>query len=160
MVLTSAGRVADSLLSSDSTGQAKVRWTLGPTTGSQRLTVSLAGADTTLTVTARARAGAPDTLMFVAPPATGTAGRALPKPVVVQVADAQGNPVPGRTVVFTATGGGSSPARAVTDSTGRARVRWTLGRKAGAMSLVGKVAGSDVKGTLTVAAKVRARPAP
>lgn len=160
VVLTAAGRVADSLLSTDSTGQAKVRWTLGPTAGAQRLTARLAGDDTAVAVAARARAGAPETLMFVAPPSTVTAGRALAKPVVVQVADAHGNPVPGRSVVFTATAGTSSPARAVTDSTGRATVRWTLGRRAGAMSLVGKVAGSEVKGTLTVAAKVKARPAP
>lgn len=159
-VATSAGRLSDSLISTDSAGQAKVRWTLGQAAGPQRLTARLAGTDAAAEVTARARSASPASLVFVAPAATAVAGQPLPKPVMVQVTDTYGNPVPDRAVVFAATSGKTAPVRAVTDSAGQVALRWTLGAKAGPATLAAKVAATDVKGTLSLTVKVKPRRAP
>jgi hypothetical protein len=159
-VAASSGRVADSVVSTDSTGQARIRWTLGLLPGVQRVTLRLRREDTPVEAVANARPGSPARLAFVAPPATATVGRAPGKPLMVEVTDAYGNPVPDRTIGFTATSGKLSSARATTDTSGRATVLWTPGGKAGAATLVAKVAGSEVTAKHTLAAKVKPRPAP
>ena len=159
-IAASAGRTSDSVVTTDSAGQAKVRWTLGPLAGAQRFTAQLAAGKSAVEATARARAGAPAKLAFVAPPSSATAGRALARPVVVEVTDRLGNPLAGRTVLFSTGSGTRSPARAVTDSLGHAVVRWTPGTRPGSVSLVAKVASTDLRATLTLTTKVKARPAP
>jgi hypothetical protein len=62
----------------------------------------------------------------------GSAGAALPNPLVVSVQDQYGQLVPNATVTFTPTGGGSvAPTTAVTDASGRAQTVWTLGTTGG-----------------------------
>jgi Glucodextranase, domain B/Carboxypeptidase regulatory-like domain len=72
---------------------------------------------------------------------SGTIGAVLPAPLVVQVSDASGNPLPGRTVLFQIAAsngsllGNAGPDRyfrATTDTTGQAQVTWTLGTRSGA----------------------------
>ncbi|MEH1863691.1 MAG: N,N-dimethylformamidase beta subunit family domain-containing protein [Nostoc sp.] len=60
---------------------------------------------------------------------TGTAGAALPNPLLVQVKDGAGNPQSGVTVNFAVTNGGGSvsPASAVTNASGQASTTLTLG---------------------------------
>jgi hypothetical protein len=69
---------------------------------------------------------------------TGTAGNALPNPLVVQVNDGSGNPQSGVTINFAVTtGGGSvSPTSAVTNANGQASTVLTLGAASGATSPV------------------------
>ena len=57
------------------------------------------------------------------------AGAALPDPVVVRVADAEGAPVAGATVAFTpgTDHGTADPAEVLSDAEGLARTVWTLG---------------------------------
>jgi len=64
---------------------------------------------------------------------SGTINTALPNPLVVQVTDSRGNPIPGVTVVWTAeTGGGSvSEANTTTGADGRTSVIRILGSAAG-----------------------------
>ena len=64
-------------------------------------------------------------------PTSALAGSTLPQPVTVLVTDSLRNPVAGALVAFTSRAGKLSAARARTDTTGRARVRWTLGAGAG-----------------------------
>jgi hypothetical protein len=92
-------------------------------------------------------------LAFVNPPETGTAGRPLPKPLVVQVTDAHGNPLGGQTVVFRATSGSVVPARGLTDAHGRTSVLWTLGPRSRRPQLAGTIAGTRVSHTLTLSAR-------
>lgn len=63
---------------------------------------------------------------------SGTAGTALPNPLVVQIKDSAGNPQAGTTVSFAVTtGGGSvSPTSAVTNANGQANTVLTLGTTA------------------------------
>ena len=74
---------------------------------------------------------------------SGPAGTTLPAPLVVQVNDAGGNPVQGRTVTFTvADGDGSTGAgTAVTGTDGRASTTFTTGSVAGAAQRVSVTVG-------------------
>ena len=159
-LLPAAGRPADSLLTTDSTGRAKAVWTLGRTAGLQRMTVRLDGEKAESEITAVARAGKAAKLAFVRPPEAAVAGRPLPKPLVVQVTDAYGNPLGGRTVVFKSTSGSVTPARALTDADGRATVRWALGPKSRRPELSGAVASTEVRGSVVLSARpaLSARP--
>jgi hypothetical protein len=148
-----AGRLADSSVTTDSTGHTKVLWTLGRSAGLQRMVVRLAGDTVETEVTALARPGKPAKLAFVGPPETARPGRPLPKPLVVQVTDAYGNPLGGRTVVFTPSSGTVTPTRGLTDVDGRTQVRWTPGPKSKKPELAGSVAGSDVIRSLVLSAR-------
>lgn len=152
-LLPAAGRPADSVLTTDSTGAAKVAWTLGGTAGLQRMVVRLDGRRAEIEVTAVARPGKPAKLAFINPPQKGTSGRPLPKPVVVQVTDAYGNPLGGQTVVFRVTSGSVAPARGLTGADGRTSVRWTLGPKSKRPQLSAAVPSSDAKGGLALSAR-------
>ena len=58
-------------------------------------------------------------------------GHELPDPLVVQVLDADGRPVPGQLISFVVTSGNGTlfvPA-GITDAQGRAQTRWTLGTR-------------------------------
>jgi hypothetical protein len=87
---------------------------------------------------------------FVNPPEAGNAGRPLPKPLVVQVTDAYGNPLAGQTVIFKATSGSIAPARGLTDADGRTSIRWTLGAKSKRPELAATVAGTRVSRVLSL----------
>lgn len=66
----------------------------------------------------------------------GPAGGLLPDPVRVRVFGSDEQPLPGVTVTFTPTEGGSvDPSSAVTDTDGIATTRWTLGNTVGQTSL-------------------------
>ena len=148
-----AGRLADSSVTTDSTGQTRVLWALGRPAGLQRMVVRLAGDTVETEVTALARPGKPAKLAFVSPPETARAGRPLPKPLVVQVTDAFGNPLGGQTVVFKPSSGSVIPTRGLTDADGRTTVRWTPGPKSKKPELTGTVAGSDVTKSLVLSAR-------
>jgi hypothetical protein len=86
--------------------------------------------------------------------------RATLSPIVVKVADANGNGAPGVAVNFAvATGGGSvDVATAVTDANGLAQTTWTLGNTVGTQSITatsGTLAGSP----LTITAEATPLPA-
>ncbi len=69
---------------------------------------------------------------------SGTVATSLATPIVIQVLDGTGNPVPGVSVSFapSSTSGAVSVAQGVTDATGSVQVSWTLGTIAGMDSLV------------------------
>ncbi|HEX2220096.1 MAG TPA: Ig-like domain-containing protein [Gemmatimonadales bacterium] len=146
------GRVAESIVVTDAAGRAKIAWTLGKAAGLQRLAVRLDGDTAEVEVTALARPGKAAGLAFVSPPKSGASGRPLAKPLVVQVTDAYGNPLAGRTVQFKATSGSVTPSRGLTDDDGRTSVRWTLGPKSRRPELTGTVTGTRITGTLTLSA--------
>jgi hypothetical protein len=149
-----SGRLADSSVTTDSTGHTKVLWTLGGRpAGLQRMMVRLAGDTLETEVTALARPGKPAKLAFVSPPETAKPGRPLPKPLVVQVTDAYGNPLGGQTVAFKSSSGSVNPARGLTGADGRSTVRWTLGPKSKKPTLAATVAGSEVTRSLVLTAR-------
>ena len=91
-------------------------------------------------------------LGFVSLPASSAAGRALAKPVEVELTDPYGNPVADQPILFATKQGTVAPARVMTDARGRARTRWTLGAKPGDQTLAAAVSGTRVRTSGTVRA--------
>lgn len=62
---------------------------------------------------------------------SGVVGRELSQPLVIEVTDAGGRPVPGQLIQFRVTSGGGSvfAGGAMTNAAGRAQERWTLGTR-------------------------------
>jgi hypothetical protein len=73
----------------------------------------------------------------------GTAGAALPKPIVIKVVDGAGNGVEDVAIVLSPSAGSVPDTVAQSDASGIAKVRWTLGRTAGDHSLGLHVDGVD-----------------
>ncbi|MGH7498767.1 MAG: hypothetical protein ACREL3_07945 [Gemmatimonadales bacterium] len=144
------GSVPDSSMRTDSTGQAKLRWTLGRAAGQQRMGVRLESASSGLDLTARARSRNAAKLEFLPFHAALGSGHSLEKSLLVAVTDEFGNSVAERTVRFRSASGSVSPARAVTDAQGQARVRWAPARGSGKRSLIAEVPGTEAKATLTL----------
>ena len=84
----------------------------------------------------------------------GVVGSALDKGILVRIVDAARNPVPGAAVRVSPGAGSVEDSALVTDSTGVAVVRWTLGRAAGTQRLQLRVSGVPKP----VAVSARARP--
>ncbi len=154
-VRAGAGSVAERSVVSDSAGRVVVLWTLGPVVGPQRLAASVQGVERPAEVIAQARAGAAAHVALDGLPTSALAGSTLPQPVTVLVTDSLRNPVAGALVTFTSRAGKLSAARARTDTTGRARVRWTLGAGAGdqRLDVVEKRSGQRVTGTVRATTK-------
>ena len=140
----SDGSVEDSAPASDAGGRAKIRWTLGHKAGTQTLELAV-GSHKSVRVSARALARAPANIAFGALPDNGRAGHALPKSVTITVTDIYGNAVPEAPVTFSVSSGAIAPARVVTDSSGRASTKWTLGATPGDQMLTVRVRGTSVK---------------
>ena len=132
-VLTGGGAVSAGTVTSDATGLAKVKWTLGTQVGSQSLIVG-SGAIAPLTFTATAAADAPASVSIVSGNNQATAaGGTLPDSLIVRIVDQYGNGVSGVTVDWSVSQGGgtTNPASTVTNGGGRASTRWTLGGSGG-----------------------------
>jgi hypothetical protein len=73
---------------------------------------------------------------------TGAVNTALAQPLVVQVLDGAGTPLPSQTVVFALTQNNgllnsrTTPQSVLTDKNGKAQVTWTLGSRSGSVNLV------------------------
>jgi len=84
---------------------------------------------------------------------TAATGKDLASPLVVQLVDGGGNPVPGVLVQFQTTGGSVAPASIATDKSGQAQTVWTLGSTVGAQTVTAGAVGSPL--TVTFAARAK-----
>jgi hypothetical protein len=128
----------------DSTGVASFRWTLGSKAGQQQMIVK-SGSLPPLTATVQASAGSPANIEFVSPPASGTPGNPLPRPIRLVITDVHGNRVTDRQVTLSATSGSLSPARAMPAPDGSVTAKWRLGSKRGVQVLTAEVRGTAVR---------------
>jgi uncharacterized protein YjdB len=105
---------ASGLVTAESLGTASIRASAAGRTGHALVTVA---------------AVAPPGIRIVSGDRqTGRRGTVLAEPLVVEVRDAQGNPVAGALVTWAATQGGTlEPSATLTDAAGRASVQWRLG---------------------------------
>ena len=141
------GIVADSALSTDSSGYARTRWTMGHSAGDYTLAVHVDGVKKLLKVTARATPAAAANLAFDdAPREKRSRESAKQKKLFAVVTDVYGNPVPDVRVNFKVKSGTVTPARVVSDAKGRASLTWKLGSTPGEQTLTGVVRGTDVTG--------------
>jgi len=141
----------------DSLGEARATWTLGPRAGAQRARVQVGNPRTMppFVVAASTTAGQPRTARAAAGNGQrGPAGGALAREIVIVAADSLGNPVRGVPVRARPADGSVADSVVPTDSTGRARFRWTLGRRAGPQRLELRATGVDS----VVAVSARATP--
>jgi adhesin/invasin len=141
-VASGGGSVSPASATTGADGQASTAWTLGPGTGSQRVSASAPGAGS-VQFNATSTAGAPSVLGLVTQPsATAEVGVPFVRQPVVQVRDAAGNPVqaPGVTVTAAiATGAGQlvGTASQTTGPDGRATfTNLGIGSATGAHSLI------------------------
>lgn len=147
-----AGTVADSAIRTDSTGQARVRWTMGRMAGPHALAVKPAGVERVLRVTATAASGAPENLSVERVPASGITTATRQARFVATVSDIHGNPVAGARVSLAAQSGTVTPANAMTDAKGRVTGTWTLASTDGEQTLRATVPGTSTKGALVLTA--------
>jgi hypothetical protein len=158
-VALDGGRVEAIDARSDSLGEARARWTLGPKAGTQRLRAQVGSghgktAVPPLTLRAAAQAGEAVDLVVVSGDAQrGSAGSPLPKSLVVRVVDAAGNGVADAALELTPSEGTVPDTSIHTDSLGLARIRWTLGHSAGDHSLAIHLDGIEKLYKLTAVAR-------
>lgn len=125
-------------------GRFGTTWKLGTTAGPQSLTAASDGLSS-VAVAAQAAPGPPSQVRAAAGTGqTAAVAQAVPNPLVAEVVDAFGNPVPGAVVTFApTTGSGSvSPGSATAGADGRASTAWTLGTTSGAQSVTASVQGA------------------
>jgi PKD repeat protein len=139
------GSVSEASTQTGANGQASVTRTLGPVAGQQTTLATaegLAGSPVTFTHTATAGTAAGVTKVS-GDNQSALPGTALPEPLIVEVRDAQGNPIASRAVTWVVgTGGGSvDPQNTTTDAQGRASTRWTLGPAVGPNTVNAVVSG-------------------
>lgn len=143
----------------DSLGEARAQWTLGPKTGTQHAQVRLGSGHTVrpFTVTAVALAGAPAVVHVVSGnEQRGVVGAALAKPIVLRVTDRAGNGVAGAVVRWSPAAGSIPDSTVTTDTTGRVAVAWTLGRFAGRQRMRARVDSVATVVEVTAIARPRA----
>jgi hypothetical protein len=126
---------------------------MGRSAGEQSLAVRVEGVKKLLKVAAQTMPAAPANLSFDDAPPPVPEKHAKTKDrshhLYAVVTDVYGNPVPDVKVLFATKAGTVTPARAVSDTRGRAALTWMPGSKAGEQTLTGAVRSTDVKGTYT-----------
>lgn len=154
--LTGGGSVSPTSVQTGTDGEAATLRTLGTTPGTETTLATVAGlAPATFTQTAIVGIG--NGIGIVSGDGqTGQVGTSLSAPLVVRVTDVFGNPVPGFTVNWTVTGGGSvSEATTQTGENGETSVIRTLGTTVGLQATTATaegLAGSPVTFTHTATA--------
>ena len=125
--------------STGSDGIAGATWTLGSTSGIQRVVARVAGEGVSDSLTVSfsasvAAAGAEKLAMVSGDDQTARVGTALQDPLVVVVTDRFGNPVAGAAVEWNAVEGSMDPASVITGADGRASSSWVLGDATGSQA--------------------------
>ena len=137
------GKIASESPRTDSLGEARARWTLGPRAGVQRAWAQVGSGRAALRVAVEAIAspGPPATIAPVrTTPLRGTAGQPITPAIELRATDRAGNPVPGVTITVRPASGSVGQREAVTDSMGRVAVTWTLGPASGVQRLTASAA--------------------
>jgi PKD repeat protein len=139
------GSVSETSNVTDGNGQASVTRTLGPSAGEQRTLAradGLAGSPVVFIHTATA-GNAARVIIVSGDGQQAAPGSRLPNPLVVQVLDAENNPIVATAVAWVVqTGdGNATPETSLTDDQGRASTEWTLGPLPGRNTLTAVVSG-------------------
>jgi adhesin/invasin len=135
IVSAGGGSVNPGTVTSDKSGEAKTKWTLGPSETAQRIDASSPGLDP---VTIKATALVPvDIVVVQGANQSARVNSPLPYSLVIRVVGAQNVPMVGIPVAFQIAGGGGviTPQSAVTNATGEVTAKWTMGSIAGANTL-------------------------
>ncbi len=138
------GSLSVGTATTDASGKARTKWTLGTTAGTQTLTVTaytgngttvLSGSPISVKATANEIIEATSIELVSGKDQSGDVESILTEPIKLLVKDQDGNPFPGATVNFEVSEGVVSSASEITDASGNASTTWTLGSTAGKQSL-------------------------
>ena len=138
------GSLSVGTATTDASGKARTKWTLGTTAGTQTLTVTaytgngttvLSGSPISVKATANEIIEATSIELVSGKDQSGDVESILTEPIKLVVKDQDGNPFPGATVNFEVSEGVVSSASEITDASGNASTTWTLGSTAGTQSL-------------------------
>jgi hypothetical protein len=149
--VTGGGSVSAPLTDTDVNGQASVERTLGLTAGTQTTLASASGlAGSPVTFTHTANAGNVSSVVKISGD-VGSAAAGTTVGLVVEVRDADGNPISGASVnwVVGEGGGNVTPANNTTGSDGRASAQWTLGSAPATNTLTAVSGGATATFTIT-----------
>ena len=155
-VTSGGGRLSVSTATTDSDGRAESTLTLGPNPGANTVTVSVTGIQAQQTFNAEGIRIPLAFWIISGFDQKGLIGEALPKPIVVEVRDQSGEPLPGVQVIFSLSSGGGtlSVTSTTTDSDGRAESILTLGPDPGTNTVEVAVTGIQGKQTVTAIAEL------
>ncbi len=145
--VTPGGTLNPTSTTTGANGEAQTYLTLGSTAGTYTITASAAGITDTVTFTATATA-TPITLTATTIEAVSGSGQsaqtstAVTNPFVVSVLDQNGAAMPGVSVSFSVTPGGTlNPTSTTTGTNGEAQTHLTLGSSSGTYTITASVAG-------------------
>ena len=149
------GTLSTTSTTTDANGRAESTLTLGPNPGTNTVTVSVTGTRAQQTFNAEGIRIPLAFWIISGFDQKGLIGEALPKPIVVEVRDQSGEPLPGVQVTFAVTSGGGtlSVTSTTTDSDGRAESILTLGPNPGPNSVTVSVTGIQEEQTVTAIAE-------
>ena len=133
------GSVSTAIIATDANGQAQTTLTLGSDPGTYTVTAYVRAVSVTFEVTA----SRPTLSIISGDGQVGAPGETL-QPLVVEVRNLHGNPVPGAFVVFVPDGGLVSAIIDVTGGDGRAETTLTLGSSTGTYKVTAQVSGVSV----------------
>lgn len=142
VVATGGGTVTPVNSTTDPTGLARTRWTLGGSAGANTLNAVFSGLPA-VPFTATASSDVPANLAIASGDnQSAVGGAALANPLAVKVTDANNNGVANVSVAWTANVGGSvSAGTSATDAQGVARITRTLGATPGLYTTTAEVTG-------------------
>jgi uncharacterized protein (TIGR02145 family) len=152
------GSVSPEIITTDAEGKASASWTLGATIGTQTLSVKVFKADgstvvSTLNVNVNAKEGVPTIERVSGNNQEAVIFTELQDEIVVLAKDPGGNPYKGVEVTFTVANGSVSPIKAITDDTGKASTKWTLGSIKGSQTLEATIQGGLAPVSFTATGK-------
>src|SRR5215510_5130561 len=136
--IAGTGTLAAPTSTTDANGQASMLYTLGAIPGVETITASVAGVTTPATFTATALAAVAAAIAIVSGnDQVGQVGQVL-APLIVKVTDADGFPVPGVPVSWSATNG-TIPQSTTTDAQGQASAPLSLGSVVGPATAIASI---------------------
>lgn len=147
--VTGGGLVTPTTAATNAQGQAQTTAKLGGTVGAQRFSAAFAAATNSPVFFDETAIGVSTLVAVSGDGQNGIPGATLGAPFVVRALDANGRPVVGATITFTAPAGGSvTPTSAVTDTNGQVSVVGKLGLTPGTQTF----AATSGSATLTLRA--------
>ncbi len=155
-VTSGGGTLSAASATTDSNGRAESTLTLGPDAGMNTVTVSVTGIQEQQTFTAEGVRIPKAFWIITGDKQQGLIGEPLSGPIVVEVRDQSGAPMPDVEVTFSVSSGGGtlSVTSAMTDNDGRAESILTLGTDPGTNSVEVTVKGIQEKQTVTAIAEL------
>ena len=155
-VTSGGGTLSAASDTTDSNGRAESTLTLGSDAGTNTVTVSVTGIQEQQTFTAEGVRIPKAFWIITGDKQQGLIGEPLPGPIIVEVRDQSGAPMPDVEVTFSVGSGGGtlSVTSAMTDNDGRAESVLTLGPDPGTNSVEVAVKGIQEKQTVTAIAEL------